>query len=68
MCASIKGHLDIVMYLHQHGADIHIKNNVSIRYVSPVCPAVHPLTSFCLTYSMESQLSCMPVERATWIL
>ena len=22
-----------------------------IRYVSPVCLAVHPLTSFCLTYS-----------------
>ena len=33
MRASDEGHLDIVMYLHQYGADIHIKSNVSIRYV-----------------------------------
>ena len=38
-----------------------------IRYVSPVCLAVHPLTSFCLTYRMDGLLSSMPVIRAAWM-
>ena len=33
MAASYNGHLDIVKYLHQNGADMNIQDNVSIRYV-----------------------------------
>ena len=38
MLASGGGHLDIVKYLHQNGADINKQAKVRIRYVSPACP------------------------------
>jgi hypothetical protein len=65
------------------GVSINFQDSVSYRFyilclpvdtAYPLClpcvpgRCVHPLTSFCLIYRMDSHLSCWPVIRATWIL
>ena len=51
------GNLDGVKGQLAAGVSINFQDIVSYRYVSPVCLTVHPLTSFCLTYRMDGQLS-----------